>query len=194
MEIPFEIHITTASSTPENRFVEYCNSIDAKPILIKLAKGNHIQQPMLSKHIYAADLKEILAKANDLTTSMQKNNLEVKRLKIEVQAKHAHLFQVVSPNFKKYYEWHGKIKLVQEKDLLEICTDHQVHLSLNSLRNESDIRFVTLREFGTELKFKNRVTELSTVLNENCWPIIKEQFEFCIYDNNIILDSGWLPQ
>lgn len=195
-EIPFEIHITTGNLTVgrETDFVDFCTTRNAKPLLIELAKGICIHQPMFSKVVYAASVEPILAIATDISHSM--NNLEfpVKRLKIEVSSDHAGLLNHYSPNFEKYYEWHCKLHYLQMDRLLELCEKHGVHLSLNSLRNEPTIRFITLREFGTKSRFEERISALSKDLFNGNWNILKQQSEYCIYDSNNFLDSGWLPQ
>jgi hypothetical protein len=58
----------------------------------------------------------------------------------------------------------------------------------------SGFRFITLREFGTKLEFENRVNELTKDLKKGNWTIFKQEAEYCIYDNNSFLDTGWLPQ
>ena len=96
-------------------------------------------------------------------------------------------------SFDNYFEWHCKINYTQIDELLELCQKHKVHLSLNSLRNESNIRFITLREFGTKQEFNLRILALSNDLRSGDWTILKQQSEYCIYDNNTFLDNGWLP-
>ena len=100
----------------------------------------------------------------------------------------------MASNFEKYFEWHGKIHLKEEKLLDQICEDHKVHLSLNSLKGESDIRFITLREYGDIDVFQDRKNSLINCLEGNNWQVLKEQSEYCIYDDNNYLDAGWLPQ
>lgn len=195
-EIPFEIHITTDSLTLSRRtdFIDFCIERNAKPLLIELAKGDYIHQPMFSKVVYAADIELILATATDISKSMNNLDFTVKRLKIEVSSDHAGLLNNYSSSFEKYYEWHCKLHYLEMDRLLELCEKHNVHLSLNSLRNEPTIRFITLREFGTKSRFEERILTLSKDLLEGNWNILKQQSEYCIYDSNNFLDSGWLPQ
>ena len=76
---------------------------------------------------------------------------------------------------------------------MQICNTHRAHLSSNSLKNEDNLRFITLREFGTKQQFESRVQNILNALHKG-WDIIKQESEYCIYDNNVFLDNGWLPQ
>lgn len=195
-EIPFEIHITTdnLSSGCQTDFVDFCTARNAKPLMIELAKGDFIHQPMFSKTVYATSVEHILTTATEISVAMNSRQFPVKRLKIEVPSEHAGLLRHYSSNFGKYYEWHCKLNYLEMDRLLVLCEKHGVHLSLNSLRNEPTIRFITLREFGTKAQFEERISALSHDLLKGNWRILKQQSEYCIYDNNNFLDNGWLPQ
>lgn len=195
-KIPFEIHITTDSLTlnRQTEFIDFCVTKDAKPLMIELAKGEFINQPMFSKVVYSNNFDNILLIATDISKSLNFQNFSVKRLKIEIPSGNSELFENYSTRFNKYFEWHCKIHYTKTDKLLVLCEKHKVHLSLNSLSNESNIRFITLREFGTKLEFEHRIMALSNDLQNGSWTILKQQSEYCIYDNNDFLDNGWLPQ
>lgn len=195
-EIPFEIHITTdfLASNRQKEFIDFCISREAKPLMIELSKGEFINQPMFNKVIYSNELGNILSIATELSKSLDSQNFRVKRLKIEIPANNSDLFKEYSTNFDKYFEWHCKINYTQTDRLIELCEKHKVHLSLNSLRNETNQRFITLREFETKHKFEKRISALLDDLNNGMWEVLKQQLEYCIYDNNNFLDNGWLPQ
>lgn len=191
-EIPFEIHITTGDLSAGRliNFIDFCHTQAAKPLMIELSKGDFIQQPMLTIVVYADAFEQALSLANDVSNAMDAQDFPVKRLKIEVPAANSASFST----FGKYFEWHGKTNFTQVDALLVLCEKHKVHLSLNSLKNEADTRFITLREFGTKMMFETRIAALLNELKEGPWTIIKQQSEYCIYDNNKFLDNGWLPQ
>jgi hypothetical protein len=195
-EIPFEIHITIDNLTfnRQQDFIEYCLTKDAKPLIIELSKGDFIHQPMFSKVIYSNNFDFVLALSSELSNEMKALNFFIKRLKIEVPSQNWILFQDFFTNFKKYYEWHCKVDFFRIDELLELCDKHKVHLSLNSLKNEINSRFITLREFGTIQQFESRIFDISKDLEKQNIQTKKQQSEYCIYDNNSFLDSGWLPQ
>lgn len=195
-EIPFEIHITieNLSSNRQQDFLDFCVTNEAKPLLIELSKGDFIHQLMLSKVVYSNSLDHILAVSTEIAKAMNTQNFLIKRLKIEIPSNYSDLLKEYSSSFDKYFEWHGKVNYTQPDKLLDICKKHKVHLSLNSLRNETNTRFITLREFGTKPKFENRILSLLNDLQTGNWEVLKQQSEYCIYDNNNFLDHGWLPQ
>lgn len=196
IEIPFEIHITIDNLTSDRQadFVDFCVAKQAKPLMIELSKGDFINQPMLSKIIYANNLDHILSIATEISNSMKSQNFLVKRLKVEIPAVNSDLFKNHVSSFDKYFEWHCKINYTQVDKLLELCESHKVHLSLNSMKNDPNVRFITLREFGAKSKFEQRIKFLLNDLQQGNWAILKQQFEYCIYDNNKFLDNGWLSQ
>ncbi len=195
-KIPFEIHITT-ESLASNRitdFIYFCGSQEAKPLLIELSKGDCIHQPMLSKIIYERSIEAALVNATELSNLIHNHNFKVKRLKIEVPSEHSELVLNNNSNFDAYFEMHCKVNFINAQHLLQLCDKHKVHLSLNALKNQANTRFITLREFGTKQKFEQRIVSLTNDLKKDNWIILKQESEYCIYDDNNFLDNGWLPQ
>lgn len=194
--IPFELHITVRDLlvADVDHFVNCCTKQEAKPMIIELARGEYIHQPMMNKVIYATSLQEALSTANIMSQVLQKSHFPVKRLKIEVPAdKYLYGFATLK-DFRPYFEWHGKVAYSNADALLELCAAHHVHLSLNALKKEQSSRFVTLREFGDSELFQGRVNKVSAALTTGGWPVIKQQAEYCVYDNNVFLDNGWLSR
>jgi hypothetical protein len=194
-EIPFELHITTSPLLVKEMddFVSFCITHEAKPLLIELARGEYIDQPMMNKVILVHSLDEALLIASGLTEQLNANNWKVQRLKIEIPAYYAGQWNASEQAFAPYFEWHGKIKGDPTPELLGFCQQHRAHLSLNALKKEDNYRFITLREFESKAVFQERVDHISGSLTAAGWPLIKEVSEFCVYDNNVYLDKGWLP-
>ncbi len=194
--IPFELHITTEdiSLTEIQGFVTFCSRNEAKPLLIELAQGECIKQPMFSKVLTLRTLEEALGQATALSRQLHANYFGVKRLKIEVPSSYSELWASPPARFTPYFEWHGKIAFDKVGALHKLCRKHRAHLSLNALKDNEGVRFITLREHGDKNLFEQRVQELVEALESGGWPLIKQQSEYCLYDNNICLDKGWLPQ
>lgn len=196
--IPFELHITVASLSPlrVNDLLSFCTKNEAKPLLIELSQGECIHQPMVNKIISLKYLEEALVIATELSMGLGAQNFEVKRLKIEVPAYCSDRWDGAGDrrDGAPYFEWHGKIPFTPGGKLDRICEVHRVHLSLNALKNEKDRRFITLRESGHKEIFEGRIKGLAADLALHRIPIIKEVSEYCIYDNNLYLDKGWLPR
>lgn len=194
--IPFEIHLTTHSISIDQQaaFAQACQNHDAKPLLIELGRGETMQQPMASKVVYAQSLEAATQEGENLAIMLESLQFPISRMKIEVPAFHSHQFPAVPNGFNDYFEWHGKVAFHHPDALLELCLAHGAHLSRNALKNQTEIRFVTLREYGTQTQFETRVAQLSEALQMAGWPIQKQQAEYCIFDSNIHLDKGWLSQ
>lgn len=193
---PFEIHLTTHALTPTELadFVAACGQLQAKPLLIELARGACPTQPMLGKVVHQPDLAAALAVAAADSTYLRQRGLPTARIKVETDARHPQLATpAAGPGFAPYFEWHGKVSYLHQAELRVLCEQHGAHLSANALRGESATRFVTLREFGPAAEFERRVAALVASLQPR-WPLRKQESECCLYDSNQTLDAGWLTQ
>jgi len=83
MGIPFELHLTVdpLSSDRLDGFVECCARNGAKPLLIELGRGEHLQQPMLGKVVDAESLESALGMAQKLSEILAAEGYVVRRLK-----------------------------------------------------------------------------------------------------------------
>jgi len=179
----------------QNEFVDFCLLHYAKPLMIELAQGEHIHQPMLTKLIYTTTLEDALQTSTQYADLLNQTGFVVNRLKIETMPEYTKYFANDGiGKFADYYEWHGKIYYERPVELLAFCEKNKVHLSINALKNTPGLRFITLREFGDEATFNTRIGRLVEGLAMEGWQLVKQQAEYCIYDNNRLLDNGWLPQ
>ena len=193
--ITFEIHITTQKLSEQElpAFVDFCAKIEAKPILIELSHGKSTQQPMISKVVKCdgkASLEFIL---EDLKNLFVANSFSVERTKIEVPVKYHSATKGFYPALSKtYFEWHGKVIVSDTKSMQALAEKFGGKLSKNSLKNEANRKFITLRDFDGEASIMSRIQALKTALAEVKAPVLKEELEFCIYDSNLQLDAGWI--
>ena len=149
---------------------------------------------MFTKVVYAKTIIDALAMANKCADVLNKT-FNVTRIKMEIPSKFDYLFlNKKQTPFDNYYEWHGKVIYDKIDNLNTLCNKNKVHISLNSLKNETDKRFITLREFGTNVVFAQRINDLVMGLQNGNWQLLSQHFEYCVYDNNTVLDAGWLPQ
>ena len=195
MDYLFEAHLTThdLSETAIHKFETFCQSIAAKPILIELSKGTHYRQPMISKVFRLQDPKEIHTKIDKLVAQFKVTNYPVTRVKIEVplnlETRTTHLFPAAQ---KTYFEWHGKITAQNWEAVRTIALPFGGHLSKNALKKNPHAKFITIRDYESAISIQQRVGALKTAMKENNWSFTKEEFEYCIYDSNEALDSGWI--
>jgi hypothetical protein len=195
--IPFEIHITVEAIAGEamDAFERWCTRAGGKALLIELSRGACIQQPMFGRVVHHHSLAQALAAARDYANQMQEAGFVAKRLKIEVPCENASLPGITADNgFAPYFEWHGKLVYENTAALENICEAHKAHLSANALKGEAATRFVTLREYASAQVFAARVESLIMALHSGGWQIRKQESEYCVYDNNLQLDKGWLEE
>lgn len=190
----FELHLTTQSIDNEKivHFIDVCESLYMKPLLIELARGVYCQQPMATAH-FQGDIDSVLAFANELSSCFAEQGFPIIRVKVEVALLALNIGAFLSIQHDCYFEWHGKLKLHHTTELLQLCNQYNAHLSHNALKGEKDLRFVSIRQFVSDKqKFINFVNCFVNKLELGGWDIIKQQFEYCIYDSNDLLDKGWL--
>ncbi len=193
--IPFEIHITVGELThlQGKAFKNICLELSAKPVFIELSRGNARQQPMFSKVLKEKDLPTVVRLSEQYVSKLEQVDMIPRRLKIEVPFNEEKRFKVDHYGVgKRYYEWHGKVPYERVDNLLQLCEAHHVHVSHNALKDEQNLRFITLRESGSSDEFSSRVNELCEALRIGGWQVSKNHFEYCLLDTNISLDKGWL--
>ena len=129
-----ELHITcnTLNNYEIKSFEEFCHSINAKPIIILLSKGESTQQPMISKIIKCLNRNDLNTEVGYIVKQFESNAYQVTRIKMEVapwdieQAK-----KIVNSDNENYFEWHGKIKVEDEKNAASIITKLGGHISVS---------------------------------------------------------------
>jgi hypothetical protein len=191
----FELHLTTTEldEAQLTKFVAFCDTIAAKPILIELPEGQQRQQPMISKVVRCAVPDEIHGIINALQTSFTEAGFPVKRVKVEVPTDHRTEAEKAFPDFLGgYYEWHGSVKVVNEEKLLNLCRMSGAHLSANALKNKKGVRLVTVRGTANERGFRYLVRELTANLANSNYPLLKEEAEYCVFDSDKSPDKGWI--
>jgi hypothetical protein len=191
----YELHLTATpqpySALP--RFQTTCADLGGKAVLIELPEGEHPQQPMFSAVIQSDDYHAVRQHIQMLANRFAAQGFTIVREKIEIPADCAVCFQTSYPNEKPcYFEWHGKVRHKTEElpTLRAYCSCCHAHLSRNTLRHTPDQRFITVRHSGNYTEFVGRVQKLLDDLPDSV-SLIKQQFEYCVYDGNLDLDKGW---
>ncbi len=194
MSTLFEIHITTTEldETLLQEFVDFCDTIKAKPILIELPVGQQRQQPMISKMIKLEDPQEIHPVLVELEASFVAAGFPVERVKVEVPLEDATEGQVAFPKFYgAYYEWHGRFQTDDPAELAKACANINVHVSRNALKGKNNTRLVTMRDFYTETTFTKRIHNVKSILKNRGFVLEKDEAEYCVFDSNKAIDRGW---
>lgn len=82
----FQAHITAEKIDNIDDYVKLCEKSNVKPVLIKLAKGNFINQPMYTQKIIAKDLDNALIEVEKVKDIFSNNGFNIVRTKIEINA------------------------------------------------------------------------------------------------------------
>ncbi|WP_395317799.1 hypothetical protein [Variovorax sp. UC74_104] len=184
-----ELHLTCGAMDAARipSFVEVCEQVGLKPLLIDLAHGEQKQQPMATTWL-RGDLAEAKAEAMALAQWLARAGMAVLRVKVEAPIQgHECLSR---PG--EYFEWHGKLRVHDASALQHLCETHGARLSRNSLKGETDVRFVTLRSREPLDGFRARVAALAGQLERQGWPLLKQETEICLLDSRESMDAGWL--
>lgn len=185
----FEIHLTTRTQDLST-FTQICTSLGAKAVAIVLPYGEHIHQPMLSMIQPASNLSETLQICHQFSTTLAQYNLPTLRTKIEIPADDVHRY-LTTHNQGCYFEWHGKIYYDNLEALKDFAQCHQAHLSNNELQSQPNLRFLTIRH-DDKHNFDCHVHQIKLALANSSFILKKSHNEYCVYDDKVILDKGWI--
>ena len=216
----FQAHITVEKLDNIADYVKLCEKYNVKPVLIKLAKGNFVNQPMYTQHIVAESFDDALLEVEKVKNIFIDNGFNIVRTKIEINAASViDYFQIDVDKWQNmqyreifidkikdsYFEVHIKVKYNDIDLLKEIAIKNNLYLSQND--REPNIRFLSVRKnlidalnIDNETDFdikkfylheKNFSRAFESDLKAANMEIIKEKFECCIYDSNKNLDLKW---
>ena len=216
----FQAHITVEKLDNIADYIKLCEKYNVKPVLIKLAKGNFVNQPMYTQHIVAENFDNALLEVDKVKNIFIDNGFNIVRTKIEINAASViDYFQIDVDKWQNtqyrescidkikdsYFEVHVKVKYNNIDLLKEIAIKNNLYLSQND--REPNIRFLSVRKnlidalnIDNETDFnikkfylheKNFSRAFESDLKAANMEIIKEKFECCIYDSNKNLDLKW---
>lgn len=205
----FEIHLTIQHLTDDRipDFEKLCQTLGGKAILIELPIGEHTQQPMMTYVQKAEHIKQILAEIQTLKLRFLNQGFEIIRTKIEIPAEQYDAYIKEFPNTKGYFEWHGKVEYnfknqgLQELREIPDLAKVNAYISKNSLKNQQNIRFITYRNDDKE-NFYQGIDKIIHQIkthnpyryaypNQDLFNLVKQQAEYCVYDDKLNLDNGW---
>jgi hypothetical protein len=200
----FEAHLTVQADSSESRqqFVQTCQQLGIKSVLIELAEGEHASQPMTAT-FHHGNLQNALMEVESLYAKLWQGGFPVARVKLEAVAMNSGVPEdsesVSRLPSNCYFEFHAKLLLPTETDLesvQKICFEQGARLSRNARRVREDgqcERFVTQRVYGVgrEEAFC-QFESLMNQLKSNGFVIVNQQREFTLYDSEASLDAGWI--
>lgn len=171
----YEIHITCANYH-KDLFLDLCERYNIKnteiafPLVLK--KDNHLMTSIRVKYD-----NEVTKELNDYIKQIEYIFKDIDILRVKVEASKADTF--------KYIETHISFPLNFYSEFEKINTDWVVSYNVN----RPDMFSATKRIYDTD--------NIVNILSEfECYKHLcyekHIELEYCIYDSNILLDTGWL--
>jgi hypothetical protein len=177
-------------------FVALCEQVGLRPLLIDHHHhphphhphdGQRRQQPSATAWL-RADLEEAKAEAMALAQWLARAGMAVLGVKVDAPVR-----EDLSLRPGQYFEWRGKLRQLHDVSALQrLCEAHGARLSRDSLRDEADTCFVTLRSRAPMAVFSERATALAAQLVHEGWPLLKQDAEICLHDSSELPDADWL--
>jgi len=190
--VDYQFHITfdNFETTKKQDFINLCLNSNVKPVMIVLPKGDYINQPMFTKLVSYDSFLAAKENVQETINTFTSAGYKLMRVKAEISPEHAETFQIPQPDFEPYLEWHCKV-IVNDLDAVEgLCREFGGHLSRNTLDEAGKEWFVTVRQYEKAV-FDKSVDILLNELNSKGIKIIKQKFEYCVFDSKLELDRGW---
>jgi hypothetical protein len=201
----FEVHVTVRPPdlAALERFRAWCQQHDCKCIRIVLARGDHVEQPMATWRRGVTTLPAVLAHARDRIGELERASIPVVRLKIEAAPDNDGVPQndTAEQDAANYFEHHVKLlrdPAASREALLQACMEFGARLSRNAWHENPQglqERFVTVRHYCIgRVAAEERLQRLLAALTELGEKVIEVESEYVVFDSNVQLDAGWLPQ
>jgi NTP pyrophosphatase (non-canonical NTP hydrolase) len=201
----FEIHVTIKRPENINSYVEFCKSIEVKPIVLDLQNGGGtVMKDVMTSSKHYGDNTSVLNECERISKELKTAGYNVIRKKIECVPWHPKAPRRFenNPVMPKdcYFESHIGVTIDNEEKQIEsldaISFMHQCHLSQNFFKKNIDGTYVimlTYRDYeGTLEDFNEKIEQIKSSLDEYDLKYEKVITEFSIYDTKISHDSEWL--
>lgn len=182
----FQFHVTLNAVTPERQdlFLALCERSGVKPVLIRLSKGEHVDQPMITAMQQAENLDEALRLMEAHLLEFADHGFRIVRTKAEIDPARNEDYL----DERNYYEWHGLVRCDDDEALRRVCESLGAHLSRNALIEGQ--KFITVRIHDKD-EFYRSVGAIASALRRADFVLLKEKFEYSVHDSSIELDKGW---
>ncbi len=197
----FEIHVTVRYADAATRPVVLAvgEALGVRILEIELAHGEHASQPMTSSSVRGT-FADAIAEARRVARAFADAGIEVRRLKLEYEARDPSVFGLPREHTELYFEDHVRVRAPSNEvfgALAAPLAALDAHLSRNS-RRQSDAssapeRFVTLRSHGVDAAgATERVTRVTDYLSKIAdVTVMRDTRELVVYDSARELDAGW---
>lgn len=190
----YELHLTVEPTTDINAWSNWCASIDAKPLDIRLAGGNpnNPRQIMFAYVFKADDPAGAAHNINQLVAFAEAEGFNVIRTKLEVPLDKSAEFK-----FPVYHECHVKALIFEGNvdDVVEAAHAQGWTASYNALfTHDDDLEkwYFTKREYTLDYLAAGRAfRDAFAELPQDGFNTLRMECETVVMDDNHELDEGW---
>lgn len=201
----FEAHVTVKTGTQDDvaRFAALCGELGVKHVLIELPQGETQSQPMTASYHHGT-LNEAIQEVHAIARALAAGGFDVTRVKLEAVGSNRDVPEddaQAKQLPQNYFEYHVKVMLPPGADmdaLRGMIAGHNAHLSKNARKVRADgwsERFVTLRVYRAGRRTAEvRFGALVGLLESTGWHLGQKIREYTVYDSDVGVDRGWLPQ
>lgn len=193
-KILFQFHVTTKelNNSQKENFIKLCDTLDLKALLIQLPKGDIIKQPMFTRYLYADTLKQAIILIAETIKKFEQNGFTILRVKAEIPIENKDNIDIFF-GFKPYFEWHCLVDHTEYeyKEIEQFAKSNNAHISKNSINNNIYQKYITIRKYENLDLFYAQTNHTKQQLKIKNIPIIKEKYEYCVFDSCLDLDKGW---
>lgn len=188
----YELHLTTENTVDHDRWIDFCESLNIKPLQIELEGDEPYADQVMFSAVHDGDNGSAMYWSDDLKSAMRDNGFPVIREKMEVPLDKASPYD--NPI---YHEAHVKSLIHKENvtTVIKFARTHGWIASRNGLFTSLDGHekwYFTRRAYGVPYfeagtEFKRAFAELP----DFGWHTVRMEMETVIYDDNEELDAGW---
>ncbi len=196
----FEVHLIVRVGDQARLFAFYNDHstqwIRPRPTCAQAFYGLYPTQPMLTLWLRGTD-KSVLKEAGGIMSLMEKEGMNVIRLKVEAMPGSTGVPESVQDY--QYYEFHFKVAIGHSREwhkLAKICAQYGAHLFFNSYSQTCRFKpVVTLRRYDSTFEDAEKaLNDLRDDISNHPEFIMSSGIdkEYSVLDSNVLLDDGWL--
>ena len=188
----YELHVTVEPNDESavERWVELCENIGIKPVLVILSKGDYTRQLLCSKNLIG-DFEFVKLEVRKYVSKIEAAGFRVIREKLECPL-------YLSGQFPDavYHETHIIMKLTRAEAafLPQFCEETGMQTSYNPLQKtqEREKWYLTSRHYGISHEIAADIFRKQFEQAKKIFPVHGVHNESAIYDTNPAIDIGWV--
>lgn len=187
---PFEIHLTVSPDTNPHRFVDVCENLKIKSLLVDNWSSDSIYTDFMTRSVVRGCVEDAKREMEKISLALANNGIKVVRHKIEtVPWIYDQVKKIAHGQDMPYFETHIETPMIS--GLYTIVRRMGGYLSQNRMKR--DIGMVTFRLSSVdEIEFRLYVKSMRDKMQDAGLTVSREIIELTFYDDNLTHDDPWL--